>query len=95
MAVKADTSLTIRLNKEVKQEAQDIFSALGLDMTTAINVFLRQAIYCQGFPFEVRLHMPNETTLQAFAEGERMLQDPTTKRFKSVEALFDDLDDEE
>lgn len=44
---------------------------------------------------DVHPHIPNETTLQAFAEGECMLQDSATKRFKSVEALFDDLDDVE
>ena len=54
-AAKTDTSMTIRMNKKVKQEAQEIFSALGMDMTTAINVFLRQAIYFKGFPFDVRL----------------------------------------
>ena len=41
MAAKTDTSMTIRMNKEIKQEAQEIFSSLGMDMTTAINVFLR------------------------------------------------------
>lgn len=54
-AAKTDTSMTIRMNKKVKQEAQEIFAALGMDMTTAINVFLRQAIYYKGFPFDVRL----------------------------------------
>lgn len=44
---------------------------------------------------DVHPYIPNETTLQAFAEGERMLQDSATKRFASVKALFDDLDDVE
>lgn len=39
MAARADTSMTIRMNKDVKREAQQIFSDLGLDMTTAINIF--------------------------------------------------------
>ena len=50
MSVKTDTSMTIRMNKEVKQQAQQIFAELGMDMTTAVNVFLRQAIRSQGFP---------------------------------------------
>lgn len=54
MAVKSDASMTIRVNKEVKQKAQQIFSDLGMDMSTAINVFLRQAIYYNGFPFALR-----------------------------------------
>lgn len=92
MAANTDTSMTIRMNKEVKKEAQEIFSALGMDMTTAINVFLRQAIYYRGFPFDVRLEEPNAETLAAFEEGERMLHDPKAPRFSSVDALFADLD---
>lgn len=94
MAVKADTSMTIRMNKEVKQEAQQIFSSLGMDMTTAINVFLRQAIYHNGFPFDVRLETPNAVTLSAMEEGDKMIHDPNAKRFSSVEELFAELDEE-
>ena len=65
MAAKTDTSMTIRMNRTVKQEAQQLFANLGMDMTTAINVFLRQAIYHNGLPFEVRFENPNETTMAA------------------------------
>ena len=62
MAIKSDTSMTIRMNKDVKQQAQQLFAELGMDMTTAINVFLRQAIRYKGFPFDVTLHTPNDVT---------------------------------
>lgn len=65
MAAKNDTTMTIRTNKEIKQEAQEIFSALGIDITTAINVFLRQAIASRGFPFDVRLGGQNTGTFAA------------------------------
>ncbi len=94
MTARADTSMTIRMNKEVKREAQQIFSSLGMDMTTAINVFLRQAIYYNGFPFDVRLETPNAITLAAMEEGDRMLNDPDAMRFDSVEALFEELNEE-
>ena len=81
MAANTDTSMTIRMNKAVKQEAQQLFAALGMDMTTAINVFLRQAIYHNGFPFEVRLENPNAVTIAALEEGDRMIKDPNAKRF--------------
>ena len=92
MAAKTDTSMTIRMNREIKQEAQEIFSALGMDMTTAINVFLRQAIHFRGFPFDVRLEEPNAETIAAFEEGERMLHDPAAPRFSSVDDLFAELE---
>ncbi|MDR1358060.1 MAG: type II toxin-antitoxin system RelB/DinJ family antitoxin [Coriobacteriales bacterium] len=46
-------NINIRVDADVKQRAQDIFSSLGLDMSTAINVFLRQAIQKRGIPFQV------------------------------------------
>lgn len=92
MATKNNTNMTIRVNNEIKQEAQEIFSSLGIDMTTAINVFLRQAIYFGGFPFDVRLEIPNAETLVALEEGERMLQDSEAPRFSSVDALFANLE---
>ena len=47
------TNINIRVDSDIKVKAQDVFSALGLDMTTAINLFLRQAIRKKGIPFEL------------------------------------------
>lgn len=65
-----NTSMTVRTNKEIKQQAQEIFSELGMDMSTAINVFLRQTIRYHGFPFELTLETPNETTQKAMRDAE-------------------------
>jgi len=92
MATKTDTSITIRMNREVKQEAQAIFSALGMDMTTAINVFLRQAILFGGFPFEVRLSKPNEETLAAIDEVRQMKENPTVgKTYTDVDEMMKEI----
>ena len=92
MATRTDTSMTIRMNREVKQEAQEIFSALGMDMTTAINVFLRQAIYFRGFPFEVRLDIPNEDTLAAINEVQQMKKNPALgKTYTDVDEMMKEL----
>lgn len=92
MAAKTDTSMTIRMNKEIKQEAQEIFSALGMDMTTAINVFLRQAINFKGFPFEVRLDTPNEETLAAINEVQQMKKNPALgKAYTDVDEMMKEL----
>ena len=92
MAVKTDTSMTIRMDRKVKKEAQEVFSALGLDMTTAINVFLRQAIYFKGFPFDVRLDIPNEETIAAINEVKELKKDPNKKTYGSFAELLEDLD---
>jgi DNA-damage-inducible protein J len=89
MAVKADTSMTIRMNREVKQKAQLIFADLGMDMTTAINVFLRQAINHRGFPFDVVLNIPNDVTLAAMEAAEN--NEDMSGPFDSVTSLMDAL----
>ena len=45
------TNINIRVDEDIKKEAQNVFSSLGLDMTTAINVFLRQVIQQRCIPF--------------------------------------------
>ncbi|MDE7292246.1 MAG: type II toxin-antitoxin system RelB/DinJ family antitoxin [Treponemataceae bacterium] len=70
MTNQATTSMTIRMNKDVKLQAQSIFSAIGMDMTTAVNVFLRKAIQCNGFPFSVTIETPNATTMAAMDSDE-------------------------
>ena len=92
MGARTDTSMTIRMNSEVKQEAQEIFSALGMDMTTAINVFLRQAIYYRGFPFDVRLDIPNAETLAAINEVKQMKKNPALgKGYTDVDEMMKEL----
>ena len=58
----ATTNLNIRTDKAIKDQAEEIFNELGLNMTTAVNMFLRTAIREHGIPFEVKLEVPNDTT---------------------------------
>lgn len=88
----ANTSMNIRIDSEIKKQAQELFAQFGLDMTTAVNMFLRQSIREQAIPFQLKINTPNETTIAALEEGNRMLNDPSAPRFSSVEALFEDLD---
>ena len=86
------TSMNIRMDTEVKQQSQKLFKEFGLDMTTAINMFLRQSIREQAIPFEMRMEVPNAQTREALREAERMLADPDTKRYHTVDELFDELE---
>ena len=83
------TTVTVRLNKDVKNQAQQIYSELGVDMTTAINVFLRQSIRSKGFPFSVNLDIPNQVTLAAMkaTQENKDMHGP----FSSVSELMDSL----
>ena len=59
------TNLNIRTDKAVKEAAESIFAELGLNMTTAVNMFLRQTIRENGIPFSLKLNSPNEITMAA------------------------------
>ena len=87
----ANTSMNIRMDAEVKRQAEILFSEIGINMTTAINIFLKQAIRENGIPFELKLGYPNATTIEAFKEGDNMLNDPASPRYSSVDDLFEDL----
>lgn len=86
------TNLNIRTDKAVKEQAELIFAELGLNMTTAVNMFLRSTIREHGIPFDLKLDVPNETTKAAFAEGEKMLADPNSPKYTNMEDLKAALD---
>ena len=83
----ATTNLNIRTDKDIKDHAEEIFNELGLNMTVAINMFLRTVIRVNGIPFELKLNIPNETTEAAIAEGRKLMDDPSAPRYSSMDAL--------
>lgn len=87
----ATTKINFQVDTEVKNQSEAIFSQLGLNLSTALNIFLRQAIRVGGFPFEVRLEQPNSDTVEAIKESEILLQDPAAKRYADVEDALKDL----
>lgn len=80
-------NLNIRTDAEIKAAAEQLFGALGLSMSTAVNIFLRQAIRQGGLPFEVKLDIPNETTAAAIAEGRALLHDKNAKGYTNMDDL--------
>ena len=60
--IMAKVSTSISLDSDVKRQAQELFTDLGLDLSTAINIFLKQSIRDDGFPFEIRRETPNTVT---------------------------------
>ena len=86
------TNLNIRTDKDVKIAAEKIFEELGLNMTTAVNIFLRQTIRENGIPFELKLNVPNDATALAIEEGRKLAYDKNTAGYKSMEDLKKALD---
>ena len=83
----ATTNLNIRTDKDIKEQADQIFSELGLNMTTAINMFLRTTIRENGIPFSLKLDTPNVETVAAIEEGRRIALDSGVKSYKTMDEL--------
>jgi DNA-damage-inducible protein J len=77
-----------RTDGALKDQVEKIFEKLGLNTTSAINLFYRQVALNQGLPFEVRL--PNAATRKAMRDAQ---SGKTQKGFKNVGALFSSLND--
>lgn len=86
------TNLNIRTDKNVKAAAEKIFEALGLNMTTAVNMFLRQTIRENGIPFELKLDVPNDVTREAMEEALEMMRSPEKyKKYSDVDSMMEDI----
>ena len=80
----ATTNINVRVDSSLKQEAEALFTDLGLNMSSAINMFLRSAINHNGIPFEVKRPTPNAETRAAMDEYEEMKKNPDKyKRYQS------------
>ncbi len=85
-------STTIRTDSDIKSQAQQIFTSMGMDMSTAINIFFHQVIRKNGLPFEVVATTPNLETREAIAEVQRMKADPSLgKGYTDVDDMMKEL----
>ncbi len=79
-------AITVRLDPQVKKEAQDVLAGLGLTTTQAVSLFFKQISLNKGLPFAVEI--PNEETIQAIEDG---LNKRNVKTFADAEAALDYL----
>ena len=86
------TTMNIRVDSDIKNNAKEIFAELGMDLTTAVNIFLRQSIRHHGIPFELKISVPNKETIEAIKEVEEMEKTNNFgKIYTDVDELFEEL----
>ena len=84
-------TVTARVDENVKKEAETLFKKMGLNMSTAMNLFLKKCILEQGIPFELKV--PNKETRKVLDEVEKGVG--LSKTFDSIDELTEDLEDDE
>lgn len=88
MIIMATSPTQIRIDQTVKKEANALFSELGMDMSSAVNMFLRQCILRGGLPFPVELPKYNKETIDAMIEAKRISRDPNVPSYSNMEDLL-------
>ena len=85
------TNISIRMDSELKAQADALFNELGMNLSTAFNIFVRQSLREGRIPFSISLDAPNQETIAALREAERIAKDPSVKGYNDLDELFAEL----
>ena len=78
-------SFSVRIDRDIKKQCEDLYNEFGMNLTTAINIFLRQSLRVGGIPFDVRIDQPNKETIAALLEAENLSKDPGANHYSDVD----------
>lgn len=81
------STFSIRIDSQLKAAVEACLEDMGLNMSTAINIYLRQIVKHQGIPFALTAHVPNKATMDAIEEGERIAYDPSVPGYRDMDSL--------
>ena len=88
---KTDT-LNIRIELNLKKEAEKTLDDLGMNVAEAVTIFLKQVVLTESIPFNIKKPKYNDETLDSIKEALEMIKNPEKyKSFNSVEELMDEL----
>ncbi len=85
------TNISIRMDADLKAQADALFAELGMNLSTAFNIFVRQSLREGRIPFDISLSKPNKETIAAMLEAERIAKDPSVKGYSDLDELFAEL----
>ena len=86
------TNITIRMDANLKVQAEALFNELGMNLSTASNIFVRQSLREGAIPFKIHLERPNAETIAAMEEAKRIANDPSVKGYTDINELFAELE---
>ena len=88
----AKVSTNITIDEGTKKQAQLLLADFGMDLSTAVNIFLKQMVYEGSFPFAITRDVPNAVTLAAMKESEEMRRNPEKyKGYSDVDEMMGDI----
>lgn len=84
-------STNLSLDADLKRDAQELYADLGMDLSTAVTIFLKQSLRVQGVPFSITREVPNAETVAALEEYQAMKSHP--ERYKRYASFRDAMDE--
>lgn len=85
----SQANINLRIDPEIKKQAEAMFADMGLTMSTAINIFIRQALRQGKIPFEITSDIPNAETLAAIDDVNKGRN--LSKLYTDVDKMFEDI----
>ena len=82
----------VRIEENLKKQATELFSQLGMDMSGAMNIFLKQCVLRGGLPFEVTLPQYKPEVVEAMEEARKLSKDPNAKKYQSFSDAMEELE---
>ena len=82
----------VRIDEKLKAQSTELFSELGIDMSSAVNMFLKQCVMRGGLPFDVVVPRYKPEVVEAMEEAKRLSRDPNTKRYSSFAEALEDME---
>lgn len=86
------TNITIRMDANLKAQAEALFNEFGMNLSTAFNIFVRQSLREGAIPFKIHLEKPNAETIAAMEEAKRITNDSSVKGYSDINELFAELE---
>ena len=84
----------IRIDEVTKKQAVELLEGLGLNLSDAVNMFLKQVVLRGGIPFDVKYPEFKPEVVEAMEEAKRISRDPNTRHYSSFKEALKDLDNE-
>lgn len=85
-------NINVRVTKDVKAQAEELFASFGITLSEAINMFLHKSLMVEGLPFDLKQPKYNKETIAAFKEANDILSGKVpAKRYNSVSEMMDDV----
>lgn len=86
-------NMSFRVDKDLKQQADELFKKLGMNTSVALNMFLTQSVREQSIPFVPTMNVPNEKLMRALEEVEAIESGKIkAKRYKNFDEVLKDID---